>query len=145
MRVSNFNLLIVCALIVLFGAAPVAIGDWDDGNPYVMHYPQLPDPYGFGACLCTSYIADDFQCTQTGDITDLHFWYVWQDGIIGIPSWEIAIYEDCGGKPCASPVWTWTGGGNISTRVYGTSWLNWFCWNPYYDYYLGPMNYYQVT
>ncbi|MBN2457476.1 MAG: hypothetical protein JXB29_13240 [Sedimentisphaerales bacterium] len=90
MKVSNFNLLVVCALALWVGATPV-VGDWDVGNPHVMHYPQLPDPYGLGVCLGTSYIADDFNCIESGEITDFHFWYVWKNGIIGNPTWAISI------------------------------------------------------
>jgi hypothetical protein len=136
---------VVCVLVLLLGAT-VVVGDWDDGNPHVMHYPQLPNPYGLGVCLGTSYIADDFECSESGEITDLHFWYVWKDGIIGSPTWQISIYEDCGNKPCMSPVWTWNSSdGNVSTRAYGTSWLWWYCWNPYFYYDHGEWTYHQVN
>jgi len=80
----------------LIGFAPVAKADWNPGDPYKMHYPQLPDlsPNGldvlatFGGYffnpaqgayvpLGNKVLADDFLCTQSGPITDIHIWGSW--------------------------------------------------------------------
>jgi hypothetical protein len=49
-----------------------------------MHYPQLPDPGGWdvnatgNVSLPNSImLADDFRCTETGYIDDMHFWGSW--------------------------------------------------------------------
>lgn len=66
------------ALVVLVSAP--AFADWDPGDPYKMHYPQLPDPEGIDVSFRNpEVLADDFECTQTGPITDVHFWFSAQD------------------------------------------------------------------
>ena len=57
--------------------APPALADWDPGDDYKMHYPQMPDPEGWDVCLVCQWLADDFGCTETGPITDIHFWISW--------------------------------------------------------------------
>ena len=88
--------MVVCVL-------PMAVrADWNEGDPYKMHYPQLPDLNDTGMdVLCnplveetviidpdTGYqtildlrvkkvLADDFLCTETGAIRDIHIWGSW--------------------------------------------------------------------
>lgn len=52
-----------------------ALADWNPGDPYKMHYPQLPDPTGIDVNMTAARLADDFRCTQSGPITDIHFWW----------------------------------------------------------------------
>jgi hypothetical protein len=66
-------------------AAP-AVADWDPGDPYKMHYPQTPQAVGGWLIDCNSYqpifaplAADDWQCTSTGPVSDLHFWGGWDE------------------------------------------------------------------
>jgi len=57
---------------------------WNPGDPHKMHWPQLPDEDGWD--VNASYpivLADDFLCTQTGYIKDVHFWGSWKHDIIG--------------------------------------------------------------
>jgi hypothetical protein len=76
-------LLAVGALVFL--AAP-ATADWKEGDPDKMHFPQLPDPVGWdvkfgpfqdapGAPGGIKVLADDWQCTETGPVSDIHFWF----------------------------------------------------------------------
>jgi len=56
--------------------------DWNIGDPHKMHFPQLPDPNGWDVWSGDFYdgemIADDFQCTESGEITDIHLWISYQ-------------------------------------------------------------------
>lgn len=87
----------VMAAMFLF-AAPV-LADWDMGDPYKMHYPQLPNPNGWDVRV-TYYtgLADDFMCTETGPITDLHIWTSFKNDIPILPHdiefIHTAIYAD---------------------------------------------------
>jgi len=64
-------------------ATPV-LADWQPGDGHKMHFPQLPDEDGWdvnassGLCL-----ADDWQCSQTGPVEDIHFWGSWMHGDVG--------------------------------------------------------------
>jgi hypothetical protein len=65
------------ATLLLLGTAVLA--DWYPGDPYKMHFPQLPDPVGWDVEI-SSYnqqheCADDWRCTGTGPVSDIHFWY----------------------------------------------------------------------
>jgi hypothetical protein len=83
-----------------------------------MHFPQLPDEEGWdvNATWSTNQmaLADDWQCSQTGLITDIHFWGSWRDmngdgsGDVGvIDSFLISIHADIpagtGGIPYSRP------------------------------------------
>ena len=63
--------------LALLVALP-AWADWDEGDDYKMHYPQMPDPTGWDICLVDQWVADDFTCTESGPITDIHFWISWR-------------------------------------------------------------------
>lgn len=65
------------ALVLLAGAVAVR-ADWNPGDPYKMHYPQLPEPNGID--IKASYpkiLADDWRCTETGPVSDIHIWGSW--------------------------------------------------------------------
>lgn len=72
---------------VLALAGP-ALADWDKFDGHKMHFPQYPDEDGWdvkaddGICL-----ADDWMCTGTGPVSDIHFWGSWKDGIEGTINW----------------------------------------------------------
>jgi hypothetical protein len=67
-------------------AVPAARADWDVGDPHKMHFPQLPDPLGWDVAFAwtdtqtgellrmSNLLADDWQCSQTGPVNDVHFW-----------------------------------------------------------------------
>ena len=60
------------ALLALTGAA---WADWDPGDGHKMHYPQLPDPYGWDVNFTEpKVLADDWECSQSGPVDDIHFW-----------------------------------------------------------------------
>ncbi|MGC9450476.1 MAG: hypothetical protein ACP5I4_03430 [Oceanipulchritudo sp.] len=70
--------------------------DWVPGDPHKMHYPQLPDPTGWDVKVDdNNFVADDFRCTQSGPITDIHFWGSWRNGIVGtIQNIQLTIWSD---------------------------------------------------
>lgn len=88
---------IVCILIctLLIGAATVAVADWEEGEDYKMHYPQLPDPYGVDVDWGWWSLGDDWQCIETGFVDDIHFWISWfYDDPFPIPWIDISIWSN---------------------------------------------------
>ncbi len=86
----TFALLATAALIV----SP-ALADWNEGDPYKMHYPQMPDPGGWDVDFTSNLLADDWMCIESGPVTDVHFWYSWQGDLIGeIESIGVSIHEN---------------------------------------------------
>jgi hypothetical protein len=74
--------------------ATLARADWDPDDPY--KWLQLPDPNGWDVNVtAVQILADDFLCSETGWITDIHFWGSWEGGGVGtIESIYLNIHED---------------------------------------------------
>jgi hypothetical protein len=90
-----------------------------------MHFPQLPDLEGWDV-LATfpKTLADDWQCSATGPVTDIHFWGSWKD-IDGdpttddyytpMPLFQLSIHRNIpadADTPWSRPgeqVWGWEG------------------------------------
>lgn len=81
-------------------------GEWTLGmlGPYKMHWPQLPDVLsdvreGLTVSLGQVALADDFKCTETGPVREVHFWGSFLNGVSprgGSDSltFELSIYAD---------------------------------------------------
>ncbi|MEK7775683.1 MAG: dockerin type I repeat-containing protein [Candidatus Zixiibacteriota bacterium] len=90
---------LMLGLILLF---PVfAFADWEPANGHKMHFPQLPDESGWAVkAEYPNMLADDWQCSESGYIKDIHFWGAWKGGVQGIiKQFHIVIYEDIPATP----------------------------------------------
>ncbi|MFH2035476.1 MAG: dockerin type I repeat-containing protein [Candidatus Zixiibacteriota bacterium] len=69
---------------------------WQPGDDYKMHFPQLPDEEGWNVYASGDFrLADDWQCSETGPVSDIHWWGSWKNGIAGdIVAFEVCIYSD---------------------------------------------------
>ena len=115
--------------LVLVGAG-TALADWDIGDPYKMHFPQLPDENDTGLDVHASWpwqpgvntgkiLADDFLCTQTGPITDIHIWGSWLNDVLPNPngtnpdanavSFKLSIHEDIPDPDGTGPLYSQPG------------------------------------
>ena len=66
----------VCiAIAVGLALAATARAHWDLGDPHKMHYPQLPDATGWDIDMTRFLLADDWKCSKSGNVDDIHFWY----------------------------------------------------------------------
>ncbi len=66
------------------GPGPGQCG-WQSGDPHKMHFPQLPDVEGWDVDVTyANILADDWKCSETGPVEDIHFWYSWLGDKIGI-------------------------------------------------------------
>lgn len=83
------------AILALF-ASPV-LADWNVGDPYKMHYPQLPKVNGGWDVMSSYYVflADDWQCTETGPVRDIHTWVSFKNDQVFTPNVvHLAIWSD---------------------------------------------------
>ena len=80
-----------------------ALGDWDEDDGHKMHWPQLPDPNGWDVdVVFPNVVADDWQCSRTGPVSDVHLWFsLEQDGlgdpmgVVGQIEWlRLSIHKD---------------------------------------------------
>jgi hypothetical protein len=69
--------LVISIGMLLIGATTVVTADWDEGEDFKMHFPQLPDKDGFDVDWGYWYLGDDWKCTETGPVDDIHFWLSW--------------------------------------------------------------------
>jgi hypothetical protein len=102
--------LVIAAFVVL--VSPVRVhADWNVGDPYKMHYPQLPDLTSTGIDVLATRdptspnqlwktLADDFRCIQTGPISDIHFWGSWLNDqpFTGV-QFKLSIHADIPATP----------------------------------------------
>ncbi len=82
-------------------AEPVFFCEWDEGDPHKMHWAQVADKRNTGLAvdMFQTSLAEDFQCTQTGPITDIHFWGAFMDDtlpVYGVDSlkFKVSIYSN---------------------------------------------------
>lgn len=93
--ILGLSLLLVSFLFVSCGppTEPPLPGEWE----HKMHYPQLPEvENGFSVFATINaaipyYLADDWQCSESGLVTGIHFWGHWNGSIGAITSFDIAI------------------------------------------------------
>ncbi|MCC6680831.1 MAG: hypothetical protein IT445_08000 [Phycisphaeraceae bacterium] len=86
MRSQRWVIMALALMISLPLTISTARADWNPGDGYKMHYPQLPDPNGWDVefVSLTNKIGDDWLCTGTGPVSDIHIWLSWQkDNIEG--------------------------------------------------------------
>ena len=70
--------------------------NWVTGGDHKMHFPQLPDEAGWDVnATYPNVLADDWQCSETGPVKDIHFWGSWMHGNVGkIKAFHLKIYSD---------------------------------------------------
>jgi len=74
------TLLITASLILI----PPTNADWNPEDGYKMHFPQMPDPNGWDADIMMGWtLGDDWKCSETGFVSDIHIWYSWLSDIVG--------------------------------------------------------------
>ncbi len=75
---------------------PVEECDWQPGDPYKHHYPQLPDETGWAVNATQPMIlAEDFMCMETGWIKDFHFWGAWKHEDEGtVIGFQLSLHAD---------------------------------------------------
>jgi len=87
---------VTLALTVFAGTA---LADWDLRDYHKMHYPQLPDIDGWDINGTSPLVlADDWQCSESGPVTDVHIWGSWRHDDIGkIRKIHLSIHENVTG------------------------------------------------
>lgn len=121
------------AVLVIVG---VAAADWNEGDDHKMHFPQLPDVDGWDVAWHDYQLADDWTCSQSGVVDDIHLWYSWKQGNEGqIQSVGVEIYNNepaVAGDPASFShpkdfLWGWNfQPGEFITRPYGAGNQGWF-------------------
>lgn len=91
---KKFVVCIIISTLLIFGTG-TALADWEPGDGHKMHYPQLPDPTGWDVDWGWWSLGDDWQCTEEGPVTDIHFWISWfEDQVHEIPGIDVSIWSN---------------------------------------------------
>jgi hypothetical protein len=102
---------IICFLIatLLITSTTLAIADWELGDGHKMHFPQLPDPNGWDVDFHDWWLGDDWLCTESGEVTDIHFWISFQrDVFMDLPYVDVSIWSNIPGPPSHPGDMLWT-------------------------------------
>jgi hypothetical protein len=83
----KLRFLLICVFGVLISGAGITEGHWDDTMPAKwVQYPDLTDYNGIDVdatvdediwAFPPQVLADDFECTETGELKDIHIWGSW--------------------------------------------------------------------
>ncbi|UCC99618.1 MAG: PEP-CTERM sorting domain-containing protein [Phycisphaerales bacterium] len=127
---------ITIAAVGLMLLASSAIADWQPNDAYKMHFPQLPDLYGWDVNTDTTdatWLGDDWLCNESGPVTDIHLWYSYeQDQYFDVGMVEVYIYGNDASGPFGKPdlskqLWSDTfGSDDITTQFWGTGDQGWY-------------------
>ena len=152
MKEGDLNKAMLTTLLVVgFGVIAVTPGakaDWNPGDPYKMHWPQLPDMDPTGLDVLATYggywfnpaggfyeqlgnkiLADDFVCTETGPITGIHIWGSWLNNAPNPNGYfHLSIHSDIPDPDGTGPLYSMPGDvvweRNVplwEERIYGTA------------------------
>ena len=122
---------LVTVLVVVFSVGSTALADWDPGDGHKMHFPQLPDishngmdvlaTWGLGDAGANQFgkiVADDWRCSESGLVSDIHIWGSWlydrlPEGADGTASaknvrFKLSIHEDVPAGADPEPNVTWS-------------------------------------
>jgi len=88
-----------------------AWADWVPADGHKMHFPQLPDAAGWDVNATQPLVlADDWMCSETGFVKDIHFWGSWMHGIDGqIIQFVLSIHADIPDPDGPGPLYSMPG------------------------------------
>ena len=111
----------VCTLLIASGT--IAVADWEVGDGHKMHFPQLPDPTGWDVDFHDWLLGDDWRCSESGPITDIHFWISWfDDAVMDIPWIKVMIYSNFEGPPSTPGELLWSRTFDIDQFIIAGPW-----------------------
>ncbi len=86
----------IASVGMLFFLTAPSMADWTPADGHKMHFPQLPDPTGWDVnATFPKVLADDWTCSETGWVKDIHFWGSWMHGVQGqIASFHLSIHAN---------------------------------------------------
>lgn len=142
----------ICLCVLFF--AGTALADWNIGDP--AKWVQLPDPTGWDVQANDPELADDWLCTGTGPVSDIHIWYsVFGDEYSAIlQGGVVRIYSDSPDPDGTGPLfshpnelkWEWIfGPDDFTSRLDGLGPQGWYNPRNQEVYLPNHNNYYQLN
>ena len=134
-------------LVMVGLLATPALADWDPDRAdepgmstnHKMHFPQMPDPFGWDINFTNQesiggpkkVLADDWVCSETGFVRDIHFWYSTRDDVQEIGKVSVAILDNIKEGPNGFSIpgnvlWGPRDFDPVKTREWGTGQQGWY-------------------
>lgn len=98
-------------LSLVIASSTVVLADWVPDDGHKMHYPQFPDPFGWDIDFHDMELADDWGCSETDSVEDIHFWISWLGDMVpvdDIPWIRVSIWSNYAGPPSRPNVLLWS-------------------------------------
>ncbi|MCX7003339.1 MAG: hypothetical protein NTV22_08710 [bacterium] len=124
------SLLLLCFIVLASRA------DWNEGQDFKMHWPQLPNPNGWDIDVTHYTLADDWLCTGTGPVKQVHLWISWTNDFVGvITNVHLSIHNDIPAvpnpptpsRPAMPAIWQDNfGPGQFKMRPYSSGLQGWY-------------------
>jgi hypothetical protein len=134
------NRLLMMTVVLLGPLAMGAMADWDPRPPedpknHKMHFPQMPDPDGWDVNFMEpKTLADDWKCSKTGPVRDIHFWLSSRDdNPFKLEKVHVSIHDDDLSGTFSKPgnlLWEADFTEPFEVRPYGTGPQGWYDPNP---------------
>ena len=108
-------------MVIGMTLTPSSLADWDPADGHKMHWPQTPElsPTGMAVEMhMMAFRADDFECTETGYITDIHIWGSFEKDILptagpGGLIFHLSIWENIPAYAPGTPYYGWSRPGSL--------------------------------
>jgi hypothetical protein len=85
----------IIIFMLLIGTNGIVLADWEPNDGHKMHYPQTLKPNFYDINFKDWYLGDDWQCSETGPVSEIHFWIAWrQDISTDLDFIKVYIYSD---------------------------------------------------
>jgi hypothetical protein len=99
-----FLILFLSALTLAWGGMAI-MADWTPEDGHKMHFVQYPNLEGWNVRATNPIVlADDWKCSETGWIKEIHWWGSWMHGIEGqILSFNVSMHYDIPANPPEVP------------------------------------------
>jgi len=101
-----------------------------------MHEPQLPDEAGWDVnATFPMVLADDWMCSESGPVQDIHFWGSWKNGVeANILHFILSIHADIPASqsptgysmPADPPLWQYDAADYLAVPIEPELWEGWY-------------------
>ena len=94
-RIMKEKIIGFLLVMLLMIAGNIVVADWTENDGHKMHYPQTPDENGYDVEWGYWSLGDDWLCSESGTVDDIHFWVSWQrDNVHKINSFYVSIWSN---------------------------------------------------
>ena len=128
MKTAKKTVLSLVVLSLALSLPATVRAHWIAEDGHKMHQPQLPNEDGWDIDMTNYVLADDWQCSESGPVSDIHFWYSVEgdEGTEGYPAphfatVDVTIYSNVLAGANANPDYSHPGNVVWQTRQFSVT------------------------